>query len=286
MDIPYVPARYIGANRGNPTLIVIHTMEAPEKGSTAESCARYFANLTSKTASAHYCIDNDSIVQSVPDNRVAAAAPGANHNGLQFEHAGYAAQRADEWKDQYSIRMLFISAALCAAKCRQYNIPVVFVDANGLKNNQRGITTHAEVTRAFRRSTHTDPGASFPMGDYLSLVNTILHGASAPPLPPVVAPPAAGALTPEQWAALAKIAEWARAQPVIRKGSKGAAVIQVQNWLNDLVGSKVLKIDGDFGPTTHNWIVQYQKDRGLTADGVIGEQTWARMLLEMLGKAK
>lgn len=39
-------------------------MEAPEKSTTAEAVARYFAT-TATPASAHYNVDDDSIVQSV-----------------------------------------------------------------------------------------------------------------------------------------------------------------------------------------------------------------------------
>jgi N-acetyl-anhydromuramyl-L-alanine amidase AmpD len=55
-------------------LIVIHTMEMDEKGETAEQCARWFANPAAQ-ASAHYCVDADSIVQCVRDQDVAWHAP-------------------------------------------------------------------------------------------------------------------------------------------------------------------------------------------------------------------
>lgn len=63
-------------------LVVIHTMEAPEKGSTAEDVARYF-QTTDREVSSHHCIDDDTIVQCVREEDVAWCAPGANHNGIQ-----------------------------------------------------------------------------------------------------------------------------------------------------------------------------------------------------------
>ena len=38
-----------------------------------------------------------------------------------------------------------------------------FIDAEGLKAGKKGVTTHAEVSKAFKKSNHTDPGLGFPM---------------------------------------------------------------------------------------------------------------------------
>ena len=90
----FVQARNYTRGRSNAIdVLVIHTMESPEKPDTAESVANWFGGATAPEASAHYCIDSDSIVQCVHDEDVAWHAPGANHNGLGFEHAGRAAQR-------------------------------------------------------------------------------------------------------------------------------------------------------------------------------------------------
>lgn len=147
-------------------LVVIHTMEAAETAGVAASVAAYLARPATR-ASAHYCLDNGETVRGVYDHNVAWAAPGANHNGLQLEHAGYAKQSAADWADPYSVAMLARSARLTARLCARYGIPVQFVDAAGLKAGKRGITTHREVTAAFHQSTHTDPGAHFPMTAYL-----------------------------------------------------------------------------------------------------------------------
>src|SRR3982750_3889302 len=91
--IPFVQARNFTRGRSNHIdVLVIHTMESPEKPDTAESVANWFAGSTAPQASAHYCIDANSVVQCVQDGDVAWHAPGANHNGIGFEHAGRAAQ--------------------------------------------------------------------------------------------------------------------------------------------------------------------------------------------------
>lgn len=161
-------SRSVGAQTKR--LIVLHSMEAPEKGDSAENVARYFA-LPSTKASAHFCIDNDSIVQCVPADRVAWHAPGANAYGIGLEHAGYARQSAAEWRDTYSVAMLDLSARLCAELVHHFGIPVEFINADRLRAHAPGITTHHEVTRAWPdKGTHTDPGPHFPLAEYLANV--------------------------------------------------------------------------------------------------------------------
>lgn len=163
------------AGRTKIDLIVIHTMEASEKPTTAEAVARWFASDTAPKASAHYCVDSDSIVQCVDDEDVAWHAPGANNNGIGIEHAGYAKQSGSDWSDTFSSSMLQLSSKLAARLCWLYAIPVEFVDANGLLRGERGVTTHAEVSKAFKKSNHWDPGPNFPMQNYLSSIRTRLQ---------------------------------------------------------------------------------------------------------------
>lgn len=176
MQIPFVEAaNYTRVDPAKPRridLIVIHSMEAPEKGDTAESVARYFQRESVK-ASAHYCIDSNSIVQCVHDEDVAWAAPGGNHQGLHVEHAGFAKQTDKEWRDEYGMSMLRLSAALVAERCVEYNVPPIWRDQSDLKQGgalARGITSHANITLAFKKGTHTDPGSGFPIVMYCDMV--------------------------------------------------------------------------------------------------------------------
>lgn len=182
-------------------LVVIHDMEYPENLDAAEKVARFFQGLpATNKASAHHCVDADSRVLCVQEHDVAYHAPGANHNGIGIEHAGYARQTAAEWADPYSEQMLLNSAGLTADICRRYGLPHAYVDAGGLQKGYRGITTHWEVTKAFKQSDHTDPGPNFPMAHYLDLV---LAAAAPAPIPqevrPVVNAPVVAILTHTDW---------------------------------------------------------------------------------------
>lgn len=194
--IPFIQAKnYRKTNGRTISLIVLHTMEAAEKPGTAKAVAQWFASKNAPEASAHYCIGDREIYQCVRDIDVAWGAPGTNHNGIQFEHVGYAAQTAIQWDDAYSKAMLEKSAALAAALCRKYRIRAEFVQAEGLLLGEWGITTHQEVTIACglaqkRRLTtshffnkkkdkpltdHWDPGENFPIGAYMDVVRALLE---------------------------------------------------------------------------------------------------------------
>jgi N-acetyl-anhydromuramyl-L-alanine amidase AmpD len=158
----------------NIDLVVIHTAEYPELPESAEWVANYFAKPGAPKASAHYMVDASEVIQGVWDKDVAWAAPGANHNGIQIEHAGYAKQTKKDWSDDYSKRMLARSAKLTARLCRKHNIPVRWVSPSQLRAGRRGLTSHANVSAAFKRSSHWDPGPNFPVTVYLRLVKAEL----------------------------------------------------------------------------------------------------------------
>ncbi len=172
--IPFVEAANWQRDVGEQVkrLIVLHTIEAPEASTSADRTADWFAGKRGPAprTSAHVCIDDDSIVQCVPWRRIAWAAPGANKQGIHLEHAGYARQTDAEWHDDFSQRMLQRSSWVAARLCEQEKIPIAFVTAQGLLAEMPGITTHYEVSQAFKKSDHWDPGPHFPIDEYLDLV--------------------------------------------------------------------------------------------------------------------
>jgi len=65
-------------------------------------------------------------------------------------------------------------------------------------------------------------------------------------------------------------------QRTLRLGSSGDDVRFLQTVLN-VHGFGPLAEDGIFGKKTEASVKRYQSDRGLSADGIIGPQTWARI---------
>ncbi|MBQ2241501.1 MAG: peptidoglycan-binding protein [Clostridia bacterium] len=70
--------------------------------------------------------------------------------------------------------------------------------------------------------------------------------------------------------------------PILRKGSKGAAVKALQALLNGYgftdANEKALALDGNFGTATLYALKAYQTAKGLEVDGYCGKQTWASLL--------
>ena len=171
---PFVKARWFtpfpAGQRRRPRVIVIHDMEYPERSTAAEDVAHYFAT-TATQASAHLCIDVDSIVQCVKDNDIAWAAPGCNNDGLQLELAGYARQTRADWLDAYSTKLLANAADAAAQYTLKYtNIPPVHLTNEELRAGKAGIVGHAQVSAVYRKSDHVDPGPAFPWDVFMPLV--------------------------------------------------------------------------------------------------------------------
>ena len=66
---------------------------------------------------------------------------------------------------------------------------------------------------------------------------------------------------------------------ILSKGSTGSKVKALQALLKGYgynLGS--WGVDGDFGAATDTAVKQYQRDRGLVVDGIVGKATWSKLL--------
>ncbi|MGI6168996.1 MAG: peptidoglycan-binding protein [Christensenellales bacterium] len=74
-----------------------------------------------------------------------------------------------------------------------------------------------------------------------------------------------GVVGPRTWAALSA------ASPLLRQGSRNDAVKALQILI-------AVGVDGIFGPKTRHAVVEFQKEQGLSRDGIVGPRTWAALL--------
>lgn len=152
----------------NEELIVVHTIESPEKGTIAESIAQNWFGVPESRVSAHVCIDNNSFVQCVWDSNTAWHCKNANANGLGMELAGEARQSSDNWNDNFSLNELSIAAQVAAYWSVKYEIPIQMAEwKSGTSNvTKKGLCGHVHVPG---HGSHYDPGVNFPWSDFLTL---------------------------------------------------------------------------------------------------------------------
>lgn len=169
---PFIEARWKKHVIGQRSvrLIVIHSTESLEIEGSAAGVARYF-QMTTRPASAHVIVDDKQVIQAVHDNDMAAAAPGANGDGIHIEICGRAAQNEAQWRDAYSTAALDLAADVAAQYSLKYDIPVKWLTDEELRTGAKGIVGHAQVSRVYRKSTHTDPGEGFPKGLFIAAVS-------------------------------------------------------------------------------------------------------------------
>ncbi len=175
---PFVQAKWFNRTSNGQhrvvTNIVIHDMEYSESIRAAEEVAKYFETMPDgRKASAHVCVDADTVVQCVKDNDIAFAAPGMNANGIHIELAGFQRQTREEWLDTYGVRLLENGADVAAQYCMKFEIPPIHITDDDLRNKKRGIVGHDQVSRVFKQSDHTDPGKSFPWDYFMERVEAL-----------------------------------------------------------------------------------------------------------------
>lgn len=69
---------------------------------------------------------------------------------------------------------------------------------------------------------------------------------------------------------------WPVLTPTVQQGSRGEAVTALQGLLT--AKGRRTTADGVFGSATRGTVLAFQKAAGLTADGVVGDRTWAALL--------
>lgn len=177
-QIAFIEAKYYRRNmkrRASPIWLIVHATHGAEGVGKARNGAIELATLPDNAPKAlqrstHLWIDTRTVVQSVPFNREAWHA---GHTGNMFgegiELCGSADQTEAQWLDDLSLPMLNLLAHILRWRSEQLMIPLIFRGADALKARVPGVTTHAEITKAFPTETnHFDPGPHFPMEQVLT----------------------------------------------------------------------------------------------------------------------
>lgn len=189
------------------------------------------------------------------------------HACIQFEIC-----QGNNTDSDYYWKAITVAEEYCAHLCRIYG----WTAAN--------ITSHAEAHKKGYASNHSDPISWMRhfgdnMDKFRERVQARLGGTEQPTTAPVAKPegiitqkPA----TPEK--AENKAESVVYDMKTLRINSQGTQVKVLQWLLNHTTDYTSGIVDGYFGTKTLAAVRQFQQANGLTVDGVVGKNTWTKLL--------
>lgn len=149
--------------------IVLHSTESD----TAASAARWLSQ-TESNGSAHLVVDDASAYRLFGDLTIPWGAPPLNTTGLHIEQAGHAAWAKARWL--MHIKTIQRAAYQSARWCDTYKIEPRWLTVDELRSDlqRSGITSHSNVSKAFGKTDHSDPGRGYPVSTFLWFLNRYL----------------------------------------------------------------------------------------------------------------
>lgn len=241
--------------------IVVHTAEG---GTKAINIAKYLST-TDRTASAHVVIDDQEIVDLLPDDHTAFHCRGSNSKALGLEIAYF----ADKWGEDptYEEAVIALSASWCAQKALQYDIPMERVTIDEWNAGKKGFISHAECDPTRR----TDPGANFDWDKFFNYMKgmTDIDVTESGHFHHLTEEPKEETKEETKVYDFSVVPKWPgrtfkRNVPLIR----GKDVADWQKAVGGLSG------DGVYGGKSEQRCIAFQKEHGLKADGIVGKITW------------
>lgn len=114
-------------------------------------------------------------VRSNDDNyKPWAAGTTANTYGVHGSAVGYAVRTREQWLK--FPKQLESMAQWAADVSKRYDLPLVWLTPQQLRDGARGFCSHDTVSKAWREVNHTDPGPGFPHDVVLARAGQILEG--------------------------------------------------------------------------------------------------------------
>lgn len=153
--------------------VVIHSAVMPCEPGRARQLGQ-MNSAGSGGGSWHYATDPGAVIQCSWDSFVCWHC-GHNDGSLAIEMADWPTKTGTvqtwRWRRDNHKKMLWNTAMLTAHLCAAYDLPPKFRSPYGLMRNRKGVTTHWQMTLAFRKSTHWDPGL-WPKRRFMRMVRT------------------------------------------------------------------------------------------------------------------
>jgi N-acetyl-anhydromuramyl-L-alanine amidase AmpD len=250
------PSPHYSSRSGSVRLVVFHTTEGAQD---IYSLANWFANPSAKVSS-HVGVDNKNrnvAAEYVKRDKAAWAQGNYNSVSICIEMCTPAGA-ANGWSRDYWLSkqgmLLDNAAAWLAEEAKAFGIPLTRLSPSQATGGSRGICGHGDIQPKDR----TDPGKGFPY-DYV-----IAKAKGQQPSTP--APPSGGG-------------GGGGAAPPLRVDyfgrSHNSSCPDVRVW-QDKMRSRgwSIGVDGQFGPQSEDVCKKFQREKGLTADGLVGPATW------------
>jgi N-acetyl-anhydromuramyl-L-alanine amidase AmpD len=170
------PPRHYGSTRTDKRYIAIHNTA---NDATAAEEASY-AKRREDSVSSHYYVDPTRLLQSLDTNLRAyhAGSTKGNSQAIAYEITGTNGKTRAWWLANVAWPLL---ARQIATDCREHDIePRLLSVAEIRAGSKTGIITHDQMRQAWGGTTHTDPGANFPLDHLEALVRAELEDDMTP----------------------------------------------------------------------------------------------------------
>jgi Putative peptidoglycan binding domain/N-acetylmuramoyl-L-alanine amidase len=252
--IQYPSPNYSARGSSDVSLIVLHTAEG---ATTIESLGGFFANPANEVSS-HAGADDKENTIGVYVRREHKAWTQANFNpqAVAIEMCAFAAWDRAEWNRHPN--MLANVAAWIAEEAAFFAIPIARLTPAMAQGGAAGVCQHIDLGSGGGGHVDCDYGTgNFPMDQVLEMAGGVVGAAPGPP----AAPPSGGGAAPPFPGTLL----------IATTHGHGSSTWQAQmahrGWSID--------VDDIYGPASANVARQFQAEKGLGVDGIVGPETWA-----------
>jgi hypothetical protein len=237
---------------GTKRLLVIHSMEGFTSPTGAKDCAVYFQGNVG--ASSQVCIDNTryKIWEGVARANGSWTQCNFNSVSISCEQSGYASWSRQYWLDNRDAQLHNIADWL-REESGKTGIPLVKLTASQAQGSGRGIAYHSDLGST--GCGHADPGAGWPLDKVLEWAGG--SGSTAPP------PSSGGGKAPPMHVDYLGT-------------SHNSTHADVRTWQQQMKNRGwSIGVDQIYGSQSATVCRQFQSEKGLSADGLVGPQTWA-----------
>jgi peptidoglycan hydrolase-like protein with peptidoglycan-binding domain len=236
-------------------LIVLHTAEG---ATTIESLGNYFKGDVG--VSSHVGVDDKlgKVGEYVTRGNKAWTAANANPVAVQAELCGFASWSDSTWRNSHA-NMLNNAARWVAEEAGKFGIPITKLSASQAQGSGRGVCQHRDL--GSWGGNHSDCGNGFPM-DYVMSMAVDMAGGGGGGGGGSTSPPSTGEKAPPL-----------HVDYFGQNHNRTCGDVQV--WQAQMSGRGwSLSVDGEYGPESESQCRQFQSEKGLGVDGLVGPQTW------------